>query len=199
MIEVTERGHSPVRNSDGAETPPALGGSTPSMSQFDAAAYESNEYDQPYHDPEVLRELYWGEELTTNDLADIFDVYRSTIVRAMQRAGVPRRDMSDYDPDEYTAAAQKARRVERAELRLSQRGYEYWRSHNGETEDTVKVHRLLMTLAVDDLDELDGKDVHHRNGVKWDNRLENLELMTPAEHRRHHAAQQRDEQTGRFA
>jgi len=149
------------------------------------------------HGEKTLREMY--SQMSENKLAEELGVSRHAVKDALRAAGIQRRGQSDAErlkneqmsEEERMAqveAAHKARRVERAEFRLSQRGYEYWRSHNGENEDTVKVHRLLMTLAVDDLDELDGKDVHHKNGVKWDNRLENLELMMPAEHRRHHAA-----------
>lgn len=45
-------------------------------------------------------------------------------------------------------------------------------------------HRLVW--AEDNGPIPDGHVVHHRNGVKDDNRLENLELMTAAEHNRAH-------------
>lgn len=64
----------------------------------------------------------------------------------------------------------------------------------------VQEHRLLLEAHLREtspehpsLVEIDGElyisrdwDVHHRNDVKDDNRIENLEAMTGAEHRRRH-------------
>lgn len=41
--------------------------------------------------------------------------------------------------------------------------------------------------------------LHHLNGDRLDNRLENLTLISIAEHHRIHAAQQRRDKQGRFA
>jgi len=66
--------------------------------------------------------------------------------------------------------------------------YEQWICEAGSPPaDTVTVHRLLATLQVDELDEMDGKHVHHNNGIPWDNRLSNLSVISPQEHSEIHA------------
>jgi len=63
MIEVTERGSSPVRKSDGAETPPALGGA-PSMTQKTLSGYQSDDYECPkcgsQHDTYSGLKIHYG-------------------------------------------------------------------------------------------------------------------------------------------
>lgn len=50
---------------------------------------------------------------------------------------------------------------------------------------TLLIHRLVA-VAEFGYDAVVGKDVHHKNGITWDNRPENLELVTREEHTRKH-------------
>lgn len=77
-------------------------------------------------------------------------------------------------------------------------GYERWRSweyrpetsRQGKEDVYVYVHRLLAIvecypgdMPIDEvLRDLDGKDVHHQSGVKWDNRPEILEVIDHGHH-----------------
>lgn len=70
-------------------------------------------------------------------------------------------------------------------MRTGAQGYERFQvSIDGENH-VVSVHRLLATLK-HDLSDFEGREVHHINNVPWDNRLENLELVTYEEHYARH-------------
>ena len=62
----------------------------------------------------------------------------------------------------------------------------------------VKEH-ILIAASVYGLKSVEGMIVHHRNGDKLDNRIENLQIMSIAEHNRtHNKEKNRDTETGRF-
>ena len=48
------------------------------------------------------------------------------------------------------------------------------------------IHRLLAVSEYG-IESVKGKDVHHKNNIPWDNRPENIELMTKEKHGRHHS------------
>lgn len=64
--------------------------------------------DRQYHDEEWLRERYWGDMMSTGEIADVCDVDRSTIVRWLDRLDIETRDVSDYDQKEITKKAREA-------------------------------------------------------------------------------------------
>jgi hypothetical protein len=65
------------------------------------------------------------------------------------------------------------------------RGYERV-SHKYDTESRyVSVHRLAA-VAWFGVDAVAGNHVHHENGIPWDNREENLQVLPPGEHAEKH-------------
>ena len=71
-------------------------------------------------------------------------------------------------------------------------GYEILQVVEGERTHEVFVHRLIAA-AEHGVDEIVGMDVHHKNQCKFDNRPENLEVLSSKEHSRWHA----DERLGK--
>lgn len=125
-----------------------------------------------YHDEAWLREEYVENERSMQDIADEFGVSNTTIWKWLKKNGIERRSRGGWRRDNY------------AQLCANSQGYPEWRDQTGPRgtpTKTVKVHRLLA-VAEFGFDAVADHVVHHKNGCKFDNRPENLEVMTQGDH-----------------
>lgn len=72
------------------------------------------------------------------------------------------------------------------ELQVWEDSRGYTKCADPKTGDIVSVDRLVATLSVDDLDDLSGKDVHHRVGWPVVLGLESIEVLNRSDHIRRH-------------
>lgn len=153
---------------------------------------------EDYRDKEWLRSRYWDDGLSQAEIAELCGCSKETIRRWMNRHDLDIRDSSERVRNSWDGDDQRRERIGELFaqvhrtihpfLFVDQEGYNVAGSGDGNGgSDLVRMNRLLATLLVDDLSELDGMDVHHRNGVPWDDRFDNLEVMDRGEHSRHHA------------
>jgi len=138
----------------------------------------SREFDL-YKAEEWLTDLYYTAGMTLNGMGAVADCHQQTIANWMDEYGLDRRTGNRFERKPWASYGHHAR------------GYPKWDVWNSdeETQHTVLVHRLIAAAEYG-LAEMDGKIVHHINGVKWDNRPSNLELMTQSEHATQHGKQQ---------
>jgi|GEM_PF-1908257 len=127
-------------------------------------------------DPEELQRLYHEEGMSLSEVGQELGVDREAIRTEMQRHGIPRRGRLEAVKNSF------------ATFGTGIDGYEYWKD-SSEGGGFLRVHQLLaISKGSEPHRVFSGEyDVHHRNGVKWDNRLENVELLTKAEHNQAHA------------
>lgn len=76
--------------------------------------------------------------------------------------------------------------------KISQDGYLVLRPEIDGKNLRFALHRLIA-VAEYGFDEVCGKDVHHKNGVRWDNRPSNLDVLTRSEHIELHRKEEREE------
>lgn len=126
--------------------------------------------EEGFENPDWLWEQYHGESKTQKELAEQCGVSITSIRSRMIEYGIPRRQNRPKYPSAYT------NRSGHRELRAKHHG-DRW---------ALMIHRLHATLLVDELSELGGKIVHHKNNCPFDNRLENYEITSKKEHRNKH-------------
>jgi predicted DNA-binding protein YlxM (UPF0122 family) len=122
-------------------------------------------------DEEALRELYHGENKSLQEVGEELDASAKAVQRAMERFEIPRRD---------------PRHTRDCPTLYTDDGYWTWHINDWNNQYNIRVHRLIA-VAEHGFEAVKGNVVHHKNQHKSDNRPENLELMTQAEHNKVHA------------
>lgn len=115
----------------------------------------------------LLKKLYIRENMTQQEIADKTGVSQHHVSVALREHGIDTRDVSDYIIHPFVGYHPK--------------GYIEARCQSNGNSDRFYLHRLLV-VAEYGFDAVKGMDVHHKNGIGWDNRPENIELLSPSDH-----------------
>jgi len=125
----------------------------------------------PWQDAELLESLYWDKGKSSIQIARELGCTKACVLKWMNKHEVERRKSTiEKPPTFYTTKA----------------GYEKWTATIDGVSKEVSVHRLVA-IAEYGFEAIDGKVVHHKNEVKWDNRPCNLEPMSRSEHNSTHS------------
>lgn len=95
----------------------------------------------------------------------------------------PRYAVSNYGFVKRIEKGKGARADKILGLRLNTRGYPEVMLYNDGKAKAYKVHRLIAYAFLGECPT--GLQVNHKNGIKTDNRIENLEYMTAKQNTRH--------------
>lgn len=134
--------------------------------------------DELYKDEDILRELYWDKGMSLGEVADEIGCGLTTVYRWMEKYNIERR----------TAKQNKLPRPHITSESHTNSGYEEIRINNGSIQ-----HHRLIAVSEWGFDCVVDRDVHHKNGLEWDNRPSNLELLEHGEHSKQHRLNEHDE------
>lgn len=141
---------------------------------------DHSDRETPWRNEEKLRQKYEVEGKGMKPIADDWDTSRETISRWLDNHDIEKKKATEYYGGGSRSVFDGCYQVLNGYTKLAESGGE---------RASVYVHQLTAIAYGADPHSIfsDGDyHVHHKNGVRWDNRPQNLEVVTPKEHRNRH-------------
>jgi predicted transcriptional regulator len=138
--------------------------------------------EKPYGDGDLLETLYIDEQMSTLEIGAVLDCSSATVNKYLDENGIEKRSRSEA-------------------VSVASGGAKDWYFYSNKVygHETIKpnrnemvLHHRLLAVAKFGFDAVKDKHVHHENGIPWDNRPNNLQLVTNSEHRRIHEGKYTD-------
>jgi len=142
--------------------------------------------DAEYRDKKTLRRLYVDKGMSLNEVADEIGCAKQTVSKYMKKYGIERRKSNKEKP---------------LKLITNKSGYEYFSGYSDGRPFNVRHHRLIAvaTGKLTPSEFVRGeKNIHHKNGVPWDNRHENIEPLAIDKHAKVHDKERNRDNQGRY-
>lgn len=149
-------------------------GISPRQREVDLSDVEIPET-KPWKDGELLETLYIDKQLSSTEISGILDCSGNSVLKGLKEHGVEVRDNSTAMTNSYNNLGHASYYIHKRSSRP------VWKSG----DDEVFVYRLLA-VAEYGFDAVCDHDVHHINGIRWDTRPDNIEVLTPEEHQARH-------------
>ena len=149
---------------------------------------------------EYLHHLYWNKNMSQKDICEKLGIASGYMSRLFKRYNIPKRKMGYWLPDRVKPIYE----IKIGEnihsvtgKQTNSNGYVLLRikSHPKSSRDgLIMEHRVVMEQKLGRYLK-DSEIVHHKNEIKNDNRIENLEVMERGKHTRlHHLGSKRSKE-----
>jgi len=141
------------------------------MSTYDKYRNESGDVD--HTDKDILEALYWDDGLSQVQISKVVGLSPGGVEYWIKKHNIKQRDRIE--------AVRASKYQREATLTTNSEGYLMWT-----TADSHCLVSRLVAVSEFGFESVVGNEVHHKNGVVWDNRPENLEVKSSREHRQEH-------------